>query len=144
MTTIVRVSSNYESRLHVEEDTDAKPADCFLVTLCPYLPEPGVLVHREGADMNALWAEAIAMVAHLRAQPWKEVLPPNVFQPWATITARNYIDVAREAELRAKMLTGQRHPDHMERVQSLIRAWDLLDGAPLPVSVPWPDFKGMH
>ena len=144
MTTINRISSNYESRVHVEEDTDAQPVDCFLVTLCPYLPEPGLLVHREGADMNALWAEAIAMVAHVRAQPWKEVLPPTVFQPWATITARNLEDVRRDAELRMSMMIGEHGHDHMERVQRLCKAFDLLQGAPLTPTVPWPAFKGLH
>lgn len=159
MTTITRIRTDYDARLHVEIDTDAKVLDAFLVTLPPYTSELGVLVHRKGVDMNDLWKDALAVVAHLRAQPWKEVHPPHVFQPFGVITARNFEGVRREAELRMSMMIGdgepleelaQRYPlddvkqFHEERVTALCRALDLLNGAPLIATIPWPAFKGLN
>jgi hypothetical protein len=160
MTTITRIRTEHEARLHVEQDTDATVLDCFLVTLPPYTSGP-MLVYREGADMNVLWSEALAMVAYLRAQPWKAIHPPHVFQPFGVITARWLEDVRRETELRREMMLGELClPAELERlaridpkvaqqfhergVQHLCRVLDLLDGAPLPVAIPWPDFKGLH
>jgi hypothetical protein len=165
MTTIVRIRTDYEARLHVEQDTDAPELNCFCVTLPPYTPTSWpMLVYREGADMNALWADALAMVAHLKAQPWKLVAPPNVFQPFGVITARNVEEVRREFEYRRELMMAHQfqtdpayrerveadpilHEDgraHEQRVASLIRALDLMDGAPLPVAAPWLPFKALN
>lgn len=159
MTTITRIRTEHDARLYVEADTDASVLDCFLVTLCPYVPEPGLLVHRDGVAIDALWADALATVTYLRAQPWNEVAPPAVFQPWATITARNCSDVARESELRMQMMIGDGEPlqsmakrypvaaigqFHEERVAALCRALDLINGARPVATSPWPDFKGLN
>lgn len=161
MTTISRIRTDYDARLHVEVDTDAT-VDCFFVTLPPYTYGPGVLVYREGADMNALWAEALAVVARLRAHPWKEIHPPHVFQPFGVITARNREDVRREFDIRMNLMgAGMFHTDarwrasverdpvlhigaHDRRVAELCRALDLMDGTPLTVAVPWPNFKALN
>ncbi len=144
MTTIATLRIDFETQLRVEQDTDAKVLDCFSVTLPPYVSEPGLIVHREGADLDALWADALAMVAHLRAQPWKAIAPPDHFKPFGVITARNFEDVRREHEWQMSMLLGREHPDDMERVRNAIRAWDLLHDAPLTVPVPWLHFKGLN
>lgn len=147
MTTITRIRTDYDARLHVEQDTDAE-VNCFLVTLSPYISEP-VLVYREGASVNELWADALAIVAHLKAQPWKLVAPLDHFRPFGVITARNVDDVRREPEYRMqKMLgsicgpeqiAGMAHISEVEAqtlhergVQHLSRALDLLNGVPLP------------
>lgn len=160
MTTIVRIRSEYEARLHVEQDTDAKVLNCFNVSLPPYTFAP-ILVYREGASMNELWADALAIVAHLRAQPWRLVAPPDVFQPFGVITARDLEDVRREFEIRREMMVGECSlPAHLERVAntseaeararheqgvaSLCRALDLLDGAPLPAVFPCPPLKSLN
>ncbi len=163
---IQRISTDYTARLHVEQDIDAQVLDCFTVALPPYTSEP-MLVHREGASMDELWADALAMIAHLRARPWREVHPHTVFEPFSIVVARNSADVRREHELRReKMMVEQFHTDpayrarveadpvlhengraHEQRVASLCRALDLLDGAPLPTPVPWAQFKalkGLH
>lgn len=143
---IQRISTDYTARLHVEQDIDARVLDCFLVALPPYTTEP-MLIYREGASMDALWADALAMVAHLRARPWRELHPAHVFVPFGVVTARNLEDVRRESELRMKMMLGQHSPDHMERVQNLCKAWDILTGAPLPTLASWAQFttlKGLH
>jgi hypothetical protein len=146
MTTLTRIRTDFDARLHVEIDTDAQVLDCFMVALPPYTSEP-MLIHREGASMDELWADALALVAYLRAKPWRELHPPHIFQPFGIIAARNVEDVRRESELRMKMLLGQHSPDHMERVQNLCKAWDLLNGAPLPTLATWAQFtalKGLH
>lgn len=160
MTTIARIRTDYDVRLHVEQDVDAQVLDCFTVQLPPYTFGPGLLVYREGVDINALWADALAMVAHLRAQPWKEVHPPHVFQPFGIITARSLDDVRREHEVRREMMGGQlaspadiarvaniseaeARNRHERGVASLCRAHDLLRGAPLAVPVPWPKLKAL-
>ena len=162
MTTIVRIRTDYESRLHIEQDSDAQELNCFTVALPPYTSTSWpMLVYREGADMNALWADALAMIAHLKAQPWKLVAPPNVFKPFGVITARNREDVRRDYEIRREMMIGECSlPAHLERVAtidvaeararheqgvaSLCRALDLMDGAPLPVGAPWLPFKALN
>ena len=148
---IQRLSTDFNARLHVEQDTDARELNCLTVALPPYSSEP-MLIYRAGASMDALWADALAMVAHLRARPWREVHPASVFQPFGIITARNVDDVRREYQFRREvMMVGQFHTDpayrekveadpvlhengraHEQRVAALCRAWDLLDGAPLP------------
>jgi hypothetical protein len=157
---IQRLSTDFNARLHVEQDTDAQELNCLTVALPPYLSIP-IVVHREGASMDALWADALAMVAHLRAQPWREVHPPHVFQPFGIITARNLEDMRREHEVRREMMIGELSlPVHLEHVASiseaearlrheqgvasLCRALDLMDGAPLPVSFPCPPLKALH
>lgn len=161
MTNIQRLSTDFNARLHVECDTAAQVLDCFMVALPPYTAEPGVVIYREGASMDALWADALAMIAQLRARPWREVHPHTVFQPFGIITARNLEDVRREHEIRREMMIGElalpAHLEHMasiseaeararhERgVASLCRALDLMDGAPLPASFPCPPLKGLH
>ncbi len=166
MTTITRIQTDYTARLHIEQDTDAQALDCFMVALPPYTVAP-MLVYREGASMDALWADALAMVAYLRARPWREVHPHTVFSPFGVITARNSEDVRREHEIRREMMMVQQfntdpayrarveadpilHENgraHEQRVASLCRALDLMDGAPLPTPVPWAQFKalkGLH
>jgi hypothetical protein len=159
MTTISRIRTDYESNLHIEVDTAAKVLDCFLVMLPPYLCEPGMLVHREGADMNELWADALALVTHLRAQPWREVHPPNIFRPFAVIVARSFEEVWREFEVDTALMLcsteslatmAKRYSAedirrlHEERVARLCRALEILRGAPRPPAIPWPAFEGLN
>lgn len=160
MTNIQRISTDYAARLHVEQDIDARELNCFTVALPPYTSTP-IVVHRASATMDELWADALAMVAHLRARPWREVHPPHIFQPFGIITARNAEDVRREHEIRREMMIGECSlPAHLERialtdeaeararheqgVASLCRALDLMDGAPLPVAMPFPLLKSLH
>lgn len=157
---IQRISTDYNSRLHVEQDVDARELNCLTVALPPYSSEP-MLIYRAGASMDALWADALAMIAHLRARPWREVHPPHIFQPFGLVTARNVEDVRREHEIRREMMIGECSlPAHLERVASineaeararheqgvasLCRALDLMDGAPLPASFPCPPLKSIN
>lgn len=160
MTNIQRISTDFNARLHVEQDTDAQELNCLTVALPPYTSEP-MLIYRDGASMDALWADALAMVAHLRARPWREVHPPSVFVPFGIITARCLADVRREHEIRREMMIGELSlPAHLERVgsisaaearlrheqgvASLCRALDLMDGASLPVAMSCPPLKALH
>jgi hypothetical protein len=161
MTTLHRVRTEWVERYHVDIDADATVLDCFTVEL-PTVTAGPMLV--QGDDMNALWSEARAMLASLRAQPRAEIrgAPRSVFEPFGIITARNRNDVWREHETKMAMLLGgmggekleelaKRYPEldmkqfHEERIASLIRAHDLLnDKVQKPVTVPWPDFKAFH
>lgn len=158
MTTVTRVSTNYAERWHVYVDADADTLDCLLVELPPYTLGVPVLVHRVGASMDELWSEALEVLALLRAQPRKLVLPASVLNPFGVISARSFDDVQREAEVKRETALGQcsdrereqlertgiRHSQqaHEQRVSALCRAWGLMQGAPLPQgSFDWPPVR---
>lgn len=158
MATIHRIRTDFEQRIHIEQDVDASVLDCFLVALPPYTASPGMVVHRTSANMNDLFREAVAWVAYFKAQPWDPILPPSHFQPFGIITARNFEDAWREIELRRELMLGGVEPGiapedrarmerdpllhengraHELRVASLIRAHDLLSGKEqMPVAKP--------
>ena len=151
MTKLIRRYTDWSRRYHLEVD-DASPIDCFIVELPPYLISPSGIglpvLPRPGKSMDDLFTEALATLDFLRAQIHDPLYPPDVFQPWGIIQARNLDDVRREFEIWRDMWLGgcfdsdrarssETFPDaHDERVEALIRALDLLDGAPMAQGVP--------
>ncbi|MEI2790463.1 MAG: hypothetical protein V9E93_16520 [Steroidobacteraceae bacterium] len=164
MSTIVRISTDWQARIHVQADADVSTHDAALVELPPYSLGVPLLVYRDGASMDELWNEALRTLEALRSQPHKAILPARVFVPFGVITLRRLEDVWREHELRREMMMVEQfntdpayrarveadpilHGNgraHEQRVASLCRALDLLNGAPLPVPVPWPDVPARH
>jgi len=158
--TIVRISTDWQARYHVQADADVADHDCYQVELPPYTLNAPILVHREGANMAELWNEALRTLDALRSQPREPVLPATRFLPFGVITLRRREDVWREHELRREMMLGactDRERERIERIDlryaqemherrvaSLCRAVDLLNGAPPPVVVPFPDIPVRH
>lgn len=153
---LIRKHTDWTRRYHLEVDQD-RPVNCFIVELPPYLISPSGIglpvLPRPGKTLvDDLWQEALATLEFLRAQIHEPLYPPEAFQPWGIIQARNLDDVRREFEIwrdmwlggcfdsdeewRRKRERNAEHDDHDSRVQSLIRALDLLNGAPLPQAIP--------
>jgi len=128
MTTIARVRTEWVNRYHVHMDADASVLDCFVVTLPPYTTDQGVCVRQQdGMSMEDTLKVALTTLNRLRAEPWQAILPPDVFQPFGVITARNFADVSRETELRNCEIVSEGHLNHDERVRALCRMADLLE-----------------
>jgi hypothetical protein len=145
------VQTDWVNRIHVYVDPNAAVINCFAVTLPPYFNEPGLIVpQREGKSMEDTWQEALSTVRFLRQQPFTPIAPPDQFNPFGIITACNFADVVLDHEIRMQMMLGgcflseteharidqstEQFPDHgaefhERRVDSLIRAWGLLDAA---------------
>jgi len=151
---LIRQRTDHIRRFHLDVDQDASPINCFIVELPPYLISPSGIglpvLPRPGKTLDDLWAEALATLDFLRSSISDPLYPPDVFQPWGIIQARNLHDVSREFAIWRDMWLGgcrdsdehlerssETFPDaHDKRVESLIRALDLLDGAPMPQGVP--------
>ena len=161
MTTLTRVRTDYVQRLHVFVDGDAATIDCFMVELPPYLG-PMCVPQRDRMTLDDTWREALTTLEWLRAQPYEPLFPRTVFVPFGVITARNFDDVNREHAIKMNMMgarlfhTDEQHRArvdrdpvlhagaHERRVAELGRAAELLNGAPLPVAVPFPDVPLRH
>lgn len=158
MTTLRRVSTNYEARWHVYVDEDDEVLDCLSVELPPYTLGVPYLLHRVGATVDDLWPEALQVLELLRGLPRQLVLPASVLNPFGVIVVRSFDAVYREAELKREMMLGEcddqqrarlvqfglaysRH-QHEARVAALGRAVELMGGAPLPDgSCNWPPIR---
>ena len=120
--------------------------------LPPYLISPSGIglpvLPRPGKTLDDLWQEALATLEFLRAQIHEPLYPRDVFEPFGIIQARNLDDVSREFAVWMNMWCGgcfesdehraryTRSDEHDSRVRSLIRALDLLNGAPMPQGIP--------
>lgn len=144
---LIRKHTDWTRRFHLDVDQDA-PVDCFIVELPPYLMSPSGIglpvLPRPGKTLDDLWQEALATLEFLRAQVHEPVLPATDFIPFGIIQARNLDDVSREFEIWMNMRCGgcfdsaryTLSDEHDSRVRSLIRALDLLDGAPMAQGIP--------
>lgn len=163
MSTIVRISTDWLARYHVQADGEpGAPLDAFLVELPPYVCDGAapLLKLRDGQAMEDLWREALRTLDWLRSQPHEPILPRTVFEPFGVITALCSADRRRRHEIKREMMLGactDRERERMERIDlrysqemherrvaSLCRAMDLLNGTPLPVAVPFPDIPVRH
>ena len=163
MTTIFRISTDWQARYHVQADGEpGAPLDGFLVELPPYVCDGAapLLKLRDGQTMDDLWREALETLAWMRAQPHERILPRAVFEPFGVITALCSADRRRRREIKREMMLGacdDRERERMERINvrysqemherrvaSLCRALDLLNGAPLPVAGPCPELPVRH
>jgi hypothetical protein len=149
MSTIVRISTDWQARIHWQADADVAAHDCIQVELPPYTLETPILVYREGASMDALEQEALRMLDFLRSQPRTPVLPEKVFQPFGVLTKRNLAALCREHDIRREMMIGactDRERERWERIDpkmaqewhelrvaALGRALELLDNPPRPI-----------
>lgn len=100
---LIRHRTYHIRRFHLEIDRDASPVNCFIVELPPYLMSPSGIglpvLPRAGKTLDDLFTEALATLEFLRAQIHEPMYPPDVFQPWGIIQARNLDDVRREFEI---------------------------------------------
>lgn len=162
MTTIVRIRTEWQDRhrYHLEFDSDASALDCCTVELPPYTVGHGLVVKLQaGKGLDDLLREALHTLDFLRSQPHTPVHPASVFIPFGVITARNFDDLQREHLIKMSTMGAERfHADarwraavernpvlyngaHERRVAELCKALDLLNGGPLPVGVPFPEFS---
>jgi hypothetical protein len=105
--TIVRITTYWEARIHMQVDADVAVHDCYQVELPPYTLDMPCLVYREGASMDALEQEALYVLDWLRTQPRVPVLPANCFQPFGVLTRRNLAALCRAHDIKREMMLGQ-------------------------------------
>lgn len=119
-------------RFHFGVDRDAEKLNGFEVGLATR--EPMIVRATDKESFADLWSDALGILRRQREAYWRNALyPREVFDPYGFITA---IDIEREAVklgITVNMLVGgahpdggRGHPDHMQRVQALCKAYDLL------------------
>jgi hypothetical protein len=131
------VRTDYTLRMHLFVDPEASVLDAFRVELGGL---QSVLVHRAQATPAELWREVLETISFLRAQNNQyPVYSPAVFAPFAFVTACEARRESMKTGLRTAMIVGAPgdgdrllgpEPDpgrHMEKVQALCRAIDILD-----------------
>lgn len=108
-----QIEENYDSRIRLLVDLDAKKIDCLFVDL-PVTGMIGIHVfdgNKEGWTFARLWSEAMDTARLLRRQPYVRVLPENVLVPYVEITATDMDRMSlRHRVTLASMLGGVYDP----------------------------------
>lgn len=129
------IRTDHVQRFNFFVDVDAIKFTAVRIELFPHRP----LVVPAGTNMTQqeLLLEALRSLRWLRSQPSHSPYPPSVLRPFAKLIAVDLDNESRELQVRHQMHIGDTAFDGDERVQALCRAWDLVDGAPLPVGEVW-------